>query len=55
MVNTFQANEAIRLASLAEQYEELLVLIWKLEREWAFDDRMTVGTPFRSSAARRNP
>jgi hypothetical protein len=34
------AREAARLADLAVQYEELLDLVWRCEREWKLDDRI---------------
>lgn len=33
-------DEAVRLASLSEQLEDLLDQVWVCEADWRFDDRV---------------
>ena len=48
-------GEAARAAGLAEQFEELLIAVWKLEDEWTLDDRLNLASTWASVRLRTDP
>jgi hypothetical protein len=54
-MNRHRVSEAARAAGLAEQFEELLIAVWKLEDEWTLDDRLSLAGTLSSVRPRTDP